>query len=83
MLGRAQERWLSGAFSQSGARWNLIAQQVWVMPLQGREPEGGLHGPYEDKWDGFPDSRRRLIQGLAATPLAATALPALATLIIC
>ena len=26
--------------------------------------DGRLHGAYEDKWDGFPDSRRRLVQGI-------------------
>lgn len=63
ILGAEQEAWLHAGLG-GGSRWNLIAQQVWVMPLQGRDPDGPLHGAYEDKWDGFPDSRRRLLQGI-------------------
>jgi len=63
ILGAEQEAWLHAGLG-GGSRWNLIAQQVWVMPLQGRDPDGRLHGAYEDKWDGFPDSRRRLLQGI-------------------
>jgi alkaline phosphatase D len=62
MLGRAQERWLSGAFSQSNARWNLIAQQTPMaqfdqMPGPGRRA-------WTDGWDGYPAARSRMFDAL-------------------
>ncbi len=63
MLGWPQERWLDEAIGGSRARWNVLAQQTLVAPLD-RQP-----GPKEliktDSWEGFPAARERLIARLA------------------
>lgn len=63
LLGERQHQWLSDGLS-SQHQWNLIGQQVVVMPhdrqLQGSElPETG-----EDSWLGYPESRRRLVKAI-------------------
>ncbi len=63
ILGSEQEAWLDEGL-RGGSRWNLIAQQVFVMPLQAREPDGSVRGAFEDKWDGYPQSRQRLVRSI-------------------
>jgi alkaline phosphatase D len=62
-LGEEQERWLDGAFGQSRARWNLIAQAVMFTPLI----EGSAESPRvrTDNWSGYPPARERLLASLA------------------
>jgi alkaline phosphatase D len=59
MMGGVQEKWLQDGLSASTARWNVIAQQICMAPLD-RDP-----GPGErfsmDKWDGYPAARSRLM----------------------
>jgi alkaline phosphatase D len=59
MMGGVQEKWLQDGLSASTARWNVIAQQIYMAPLD-RDP-----GPGErfsmDKWDGYPAARSRLM----------------------
>jgi alkaline phosphatase D len=59
ILGAAQERWLDRGLAGSGARWDLVAQQVFVAP------KDSYPGPFEeyamDAWDGYPAARRRLL----------------------
>lgn len=62
MLGRAQERWLSGAFAQSGARWNLLAQQTPMAQFD-QQPGDGRRA-WTDGWDGYPAARARLFDAL-------------------
>lgn len=64
MLGSAQEAWLADGLSQT-SKWNLIAQQVLVMPYDGREPGGAepVRGP--DNWNGQPAARQRLVKVIA------------------
>jgi alkaline phosphatase D len=62
MLGRAQERWLSGAFAQSGARWNLLAQQTPMAQFDQQPGEG--RRAWTDGWDGYPEARMRLFDAL-------------------
>lgn len=62
MLGRAQERWLSGAFAQSGARWNLLAQQTPMAQFDQLPGEG--RRAWTDGWDGYPAARTRLFEAL-------------------
>lgn len=66
LLGAEQEAWLDQGL-QNKARWNLIAQQVWVMPLYA-PTEGGGHGPLpnasSDTWRGYPTARARLTQSI-------------------
>jgi alkaline phosphatase D len=61
MLGKTQEAWLDkGLGNQAG--WNLIAQQVIVMPIDLR-PAGATeprHGT--DLWDGYRPARERLVE---------------------
>ncbi|MDQ3630546.1 MAG: alkaline phosphatase D family protein [Actinomycetota bacterium] len=57
MLGDEQERWLLDGLAASGARWNVIANQV---PL--REQINKVGG---DKWDGYLAQRERLLSFLA------------------
>lgn len=62
MLGAAQEAWLADGLGNS-ARWNLIAQQVWVMQLNDRQADGTIQPrPGEDTWNGYPAARGRLVK---------------------
>ena len=57
MLGAAQEKWLYDGLGASTARWNTLAQQVIVAPLQLAENAYSM-----DKWDGYEMPRRRLLK---------------------
>jgi alkaline phosphatase D len=65
MLGARQEAWLKNGLSQSQARWNALAQGIWLS--QRVYPPADLPAPLinVDKWDGFPAARRRLTRFLA------------------
>lgn len=64
MLGAAQEAWLAEGLGNT-ARWNLIAQQVWVMPLNDRQADGTIAPrPGDDTWNGYPEARRRLVKSI-------------------
>ena len=60
MLGRAQERWLEGALSESGTAWNVIAQTT-AMAQFDQKPGPGRRA-WTDAWDGYPAARERLLQ---------------------
>ncbi len=66
MLGYAQENWLGLGLAQSKAKWNLIAQDVLMAQLRQKMPDGNF-GFWTDDWDGFPASRRRLLQRIVQT----------------
>lgn len=68
MLGPVQEAWL-GEGLKSGARWNLIAQQVFVMPANRRFADGRFQPGGGDTWNGYPAARRRLVQAISAANL--------------
>ncbi len=74
-LGEEQERWLDGAFGDSRARWNLLAQAVMFAPLI----EGSRESPRvrTDNWSGYPAARERLLGSLARhrTPAASSRQP--------
>jgi alkaline phosphatase D len=62
MMGPAQERWLMRGLGQSRARWNVIAQQVMVAQVDaalGPEKRFSM-----DKWNGYIESRNRLLDFL-------------------
>lgn len=63
MLGRAQEAWLDeGLGSPHG--WNLLAQQVIVMPFDVRQP-GQSRPIFEtDLWDGYRPAKARLVDSI-------------------
>ncbi|MEO1996187.1 MAG: alkaline phosphatase D family protein [Planctomycetaceae bacterium] len=66
MLGDAQEKWLCKGLDASGARWNVLAQQVMMA-----RPDF-VYKPHKegeitfcmDKWDGYHVPRTRLLQYL-------------------
>ncbi len=62
LLGRAQEAWLDARFADSPARWNLIAQQTLLSPLD--ESPGAGRGLWTDGWDGYPAARKRLLEAI-------------------
>jgi alkaline phosphatase D len=64
MLGAQQEAWLAAGL-RNGARWNLIAQQVFVMPTQRRLSDGSLGRGGTDTWNGYPAARARLVKAIA------------------
>lgn len=62
IIGAEQEAWLGNGLSNS-ARWNLVAQQVMVMPFA--YPESRAAGVINtDSWSGYPDARQRLVQAI-------------------
>jgi alkaline phosphatase D len=63
MLGTRQEAWL-GRGLRNQAHWNLIAQQVFVMPMQRLLPDGTLQPGGKDTWNGYPAARRRLVKSI-------------------
>src|SRR5260370_1689897 len=66
MLGLAQESWLGVGLAGYKAKWNVIAQDVLMAQLRQKMPNGDF-GFWTDDWDGFPASRRRLLQRIAQT----------------
>lgn len=65
ILGSAQEAWLDAGF-RNPARWNLIAQQVFVMPLYQAGADGARQlRPGPDSWSGYPAARARLVRSIA------------------
>lgn len=75
LLGEEQEAWLFDELDRSqgrGAHWHILGQQVMFSPLTlGSLPDnpdwkigGGMKVNY-DQWDGFQESRRRLLQQFA------------------
>ena len=63
LLGADQQRWLLDGFAQSGARWDLLAQQVFFAPLE--LAAGPARGVNPDAWDGYVAERDRVITGIA------------------
>lgn len=63
IMGGRQERWLTQGLDQSRARWNVIAQQVMVAPV---DVKSGPEREYSmDKWSGYIEERNRLLSFLA------------------
>ncbi len=63
VLGDAQEGWLDAALAESGAAWNVLAQNVMMMTVA----EGSVDSPrhYSDAWAGYPPARERLYSALS------------------
>jgi alkaline phosphatase D len=60
--GLPQERWLVDRLGRSRARWNVLAQQVQM--AQEDFVEGPGAGYDTDSWDGYKESRRRVLAGI-------------------
>ena len=69
LLGRAQEQWLDQQFAGSSTRWNLVAQQTLMAPLMLPRSANGPARVRTDGWDGYPVSRRRLLDSMNARRL--------------
>jgi alkaline phosphatase D len=65
MLGSEQEAWLARGLATSGARWNLIAQQLLVAQLEHATIQPNWF--WNDAWDGYPAARTRLLQDVVAS----------------
>ena len=59
LTGDRQERWLLNGLADSGARWNILAQQVFFAQRDFQEGEGERFSM--DAWDGYPASRDRIL----------------------
>jgi alkaline phosphatase D len=62
LLGAAQREWLLNGLAQSGAHWNVLAQQV-MMARVDREP-GRSEKFCMDQWPGYEIERRYVLQQL-------------------
>ncbi|MES2538749.1 MAG: alkaline phosphatase D family protein [Pseudomonadota bacterium] len=65
LLGAEQEAWLTNGFASSSAKWNILAQQTLMaqstqIPIV--KPGDGQF--WTDGWDGYPASRRRILDDL-------------------
>ena len=66
VMGAAQEKWLDDNLMQKDAKWNCIAQQVMVMPLNRRTSDSQPELMYNlDSWAGYAVPRERLMARLA------------------
>jgi alkaline phosphatase D len=63
MLGADQERWLAQGLAGSSRRWKLLGQST-QMSSTGLDTAVGRQS-WTDGWDGYPEARRRLLQGAA------------------
>jgi len=62
LIGAAQEKWLMERLDRSRAGWNLLAQQI---PIAKLDRFAGPERRYSmDKWDGYEQSRSRLLRFL-------------------
>jgi len=64
ILGARQRDWLKEGLSGSSSQWNVLAQQVMVARLRGRNSDGDETWSM-DKWDGYPAERQLLMDYLA------------------
>ncbi|MEU8520241.1 alkaline phosphatase D family protein [Streptomyces sp. NBC_01216] len=64
LTGATQERWLIDGWRRSDARWNVVPQQVVL--AERRNAPGPGYKLSMDAWDGYPASRRRVLDGAAA-----------------
>ena len=64
VLGTGQEAWLAKALREKDNRWNLIAQQVMMMPLDRRIDDGPAELRNMDSWAGYDAARERMLAGL-------------------
>jgi alkaline phosphatase D len=63
MLGKAQEAWLDEGLGHE-AVWNLLAQQIIVMPVDFRAGDAAEGRFATDLWDGYRPARARLVESV-------------------
>lgn len=66
IMGAQEERWLLDGLAHGTARWNLVANQVMMMPLDRRTSDEGPVTWNMDSWAGYPAARRRLLDHIEA-----------------
>ncbi|MGN6124139.1 MAG: alkaline phosphatase D family protein [Sphingomonas oligoaromativorans] len=66
ILGAQQEHWLGEGLASSHQRWQLIAQQVMICPLDRREHDEPQPVYNMDSWAGYQGPRTRLFDQFAA-----------------
>jgi alkaline phosphatase D len=66
LLGEEQEQWVLDALANSDSRWNAVAQGVMLGGLNSGPPEGPPTY-FLESWDGYPEARRRLVEGIEAS----------------
>ncbi|MEU0267102.1 alkaline phosphatase D family protein [Nocardioides sp. NPDC006303] len=62
--GNEQEQWLINGWRRSSALWNIVPQQV---TFSRRDNPSGDGTRSMDSWDGYPASRRRILDGWKAS----------------
>jgi alkaline phosphatase D len=67
-LGAEQEEWLIDAMSSSTTTWNILANPIMLAGLN----VGTAEDPeiVRDAWDGYPATRRRLLEAITASDVA-------------
>ncbi|WP_151772982.1 alkaline phosphatase D family protein [Streptomyces abyssomicinicus] len=65
LTGAEQERWLTDGWRRSSALWNVVPQQVTFS--RRNNPAAGDTTLSMDSWDGYPASRRRVLEGWKAS----------------
>lgn len=63
LLGQPQEEWLHAGLENSTAHWNILAQQVMMMPMNFSESGGEEFSM--DQWSGYVRARERFTRFLA------------------
>jgi alkaline phosphatase D len=69
MLGADQERWLTGGFRRSSAIWNAIGSAQTFSRLK-QFTRDGAEGSWTDDWNGYPESRKRIVGAMDSANLA-------------
>ncbi|MEM7476370.1 MAG: alkaline phosphatase D family protein [Planctomycetota bacterium] len=62
ILGKVQEKWLCDTLVDSASRWNVMAQQVMMGPIDREAGEGAKFSM--DQWAGYPVGRDRFLRFL-------------------
>ncbi|GAA4336154.1 alkaline phosphatase D family protein [Variovorax defluvii] len=63
MLGAEQSQWLAQGLSASRRQWKLLGQSTQMSSTSLEAPRGRQF--WTDGWDGYPEARRQLLQGIA------------------
>jgi alkaline phosphatase D len=66
IMGAEEEKWLFTGLAKGTRRWNLIANQVMMMPLDRRQTDDAPPLWNMDSWSGYPAARKRLLDHLQA-----------------
>ena len=66
IMGSEEEKWLFDGLAKGARRWNLIANQVMMMPLDRRQHDEAVETWNMDSWAGYPAARKRLMDHVQA-----------------